>query len=145
MSTSKSSFGLAPTKLSVTCPFLITANIGMLITLKAKASSGSSSTFTLQILALPSYSSASSATTDDIIRHGPHQAAQKSISTGSSVSFSETILTLRETPIMSATAASAIMFVFAMMMVTICIRIMLKFSCKQFSYCVIAISCNTCI
>jgi len=44
------------------------------------------STSSLTILALPSYSAASSSTVGAIVRQGPHQTAQKSTRTGWSLS-----------------------------------------------------------
>ncbi len=47
------------------------------------ATSSQSSTLHFTTSALPSYSEATSSTIGEIARHGPHQVAQKSITTGS--------------------------------------------------------------
>src|SRR3954451_10249823 len=52
---------------------------------KRRARPGSASTSTLAIFSLPSYSSASWSSTGATMRHGPHQAAQKSTRTGTSL------------------------------------------------------------
>jgi hypothetical protein len=60
----------------------MTMSVGMLITENFSASSGFSSTFNFAITAEPSSSLPISSMTGDYILHGPHHAAQKSISTG---------------------------------------------------------------
>ena len=54
----------------------------MLIACQRAASSGEASTSTFTILSLPACSAARAASTGAIIRHGAHQAAQKSTTTG---------------------------------------------------------------
>src|ERR1051326_5804084 len=63
-------------------PSLKISNVGIARMPNLPASAWLSSTFTLPILSLPSYSSASSSRRGAIILHGPHHSAQKSTSTG---------------------------------------------------------------
>ena len=76
-----SSLERTPTARLTVRPSRITNKVGMLAIPKAWASSGCSSTFTLPTLA-PVTSAPISSTMGDTIRHGPHQVAQKSNSTG---------------------------------------------------------------
>ena len=76
-----SSLERTPTARLTVRPSRITSKVGMLAMPKAWASSGCSSTFTLPTLA-PVTSAPISSTMGDTIRHGPHQVAQKSNSTG---------------------------------------------------------------
>ena len=79
---SSACFGLTPTEVETGTPPLNSITVGMLITPKRVASSGSSSILTLPTYTSPLCSSASSSTTGESMRHGPHQGAQKSTSTG---------------------------------------------------------------
>ena len=76
-----SSLERTPTARLTVRPSRITSKVGILAMPKAWASSGCSSTFTLPTLASVT-SAPISSTMGDTIRHGPHQVAQKSNSTG---------------------------------------------------------------
>src|ERR1051325_2564844 len=71
--------GTAPTCLSTISPFLMNRTVGIFRMPYFTVISGFSSTFTFPMIALPSYSFASSSTMGAIARHGPHHSAQKSI------------------------------------------------------------------
>src|SRR5690554_742960 len=75
---------LAPACMDASFSSLITARVGMLVILKAAASSACSSTFILTTLASPLTSSLSWSIIGPTILQGPHQGAQKSSSTGRS-------------------------------------------------------------
>ena len=74
------SLGLTPTSVETALPSLKTTRVGMLITLKLRASSIWSSTLTLPTL-ISSLSFAISSIIGESILQGPHQSAQKSTST----------------------------------------------------------------
>ena len=78
--------GLAPVARFTISPPRMTTRVGMLLMLKAEASSGSSSTLTLPTR-MSGRSAAISSTTGETMRQGPHQLAQKSRSTGFSLPF----------------------------------------------------------
>ena len=81
---SRSARDRKPTAFAAISPLRNRNTVGMLSTRYAVASSGCSSTFTFPTFSTPSCASAISAMTGASIRHGPHQVAQKSTSTGRS-------------------------------------------------------------
>src|SRR5205807_8884380 len=73
---------VAPTTRSSSRPFLKRISVGMPLIPNRCDTDGLSSTFNLTTRALPAYFSATASTVGASIRHGAHQAAQKSTSTG---------------------------------------------------------------
>ena len=99
-------FGRAPTILFTTFTSCTTARVGILITPNCCAISGSSSTLTLQIFAFFT-SEDNSSITGAIMRQGPHQLAQKSMSTGTYESMTSclkvcfvTLIAIPDTPLL---------------------------------------------
>src|SRR4051812_28442872 len=78
-----SDLGRTPTMRSTARPPAKISKAGMLRTLKRDAVAGFSSTFSFANRTRPAISDASSSTTGAIIRHGLHQGAHMSTSTGS--------------------------------------------------------------
>src|SRR5205823_13973604 len=78
------SFSTKPTICSFTCPPLKTSSVGMPRTPKRDGVAAFWSMFILVTLTLPLYVLASSSTMGAMALQGPHQGAQKSISTGAS-------------------------------------------------------------
>ena len=76
--------GTAPMIVSFFSPFLKINTVGMLRIPYSDAILWLSSVFSFRHRNLPAYCTASSSTNGAIIRHGPHQGAQKSTSTGTS-------------------------------------------------------------
>ena len=76
-----SSFGVRPTSVSASWPFLKISSVGMPRIMKRPGTFGFSSTFSLATVARPSNSPASASTVGARRRHGPHHSAQKSTST----------------------------------------------------------------
>src|SRR5688500_7115071 len=74
--------GLAPTIVLATSPPWYTLSVGIDITPYFAAVAGFSSMFSLTISMSSPYSAAMASSEGAIWRHGPHQAAQKSTSTG---------------------------------------------------------------
>src|SRR5690554_1009981 len=74
----------APILVASTWPLRKRSKVGIERMLYLGAVASFSSIFNLAILTLPAYSSASTSSTGAIILQGPHQAAQKSTSTGMS-------------------------------------------------------------
>lgn len=77
-------FGTAPITASFFSPFKKIMSVGMLRVPYWEAIEGLSSVFSLKHLSFPAYCCASSPITGSIMRHGPHQGAQNSTSTGPS-------------------------------------------------------------
>src|SRR5436190_10417499 len=73
---------VAPTTRSSSWPFLKRIRVGMPLIPKRCETDGLSSTFNFTTRALPAYFSATASTVGASIRHGAHQAAQKSTNTG---------------------------------------------------------------
>lgn len=78
-----SALGCTPTMRSISRPPLSISSVGMLCTWKRAAVTGFSSTFSFATRTRPAISAATSSMTGATIRHGPHQGAHKSSSTGS--------------------------------------------------------------
>jgi len=78
--------GTAPITVSFFSPFLNSMTVGMLLMPYSVAIRGLSSVLSLKHLIFPEYCFASSSIKGSIIRQGPHHGAQKSTSTGISLS-----------------------------------------------------------
>src|SRR5262249_22429380 len=77
--------GIEPSTRSATSPFLNRMNVGMDVTMYFIATPEDSSTLIFATLIFPEYCVARSSTSGATDRHGPHQGAQKSTSTGLSL------------------------------------------------------------
>jgi hypothetical protein len=87
---SKATRGSAPTTRSTSFPSRITTSSGIDCAPNLVASPGFASTSTFTTLRCPACRSARSSSTGEIIRHGPHHAAQKSTTTGTEAVVSAT-------------------------------------------------------
>src|SRR5215468_4110080 len=85
MNLTNSLLGSAPSMRSATLPSLNRMNVGIDVTWYFMATLDDSSTLSFATLSLPAYWLASSSTSGATERHGPHQGAQKSTSTGFSL------------------------------------------------------------
>jgi hypothetical protein len=91
---SKATRGSAPTTRSTSRPSRITTSSGIDYAPNLVASPGFASTSTITTLRCPACRSATSSSTGEIIRHGPHHAAQKSTTTATNAVVSATNVSL---------------------------------------------------